>query len=507
LEHPDLAQISAVVAAIGTVLLIAGRGRAQVLAGLVGVGAAGVGLGIAVAGSDKLDSLTSSAGVAGVVAAGVVLLVAAALAVRQPGWVPIAVLLAGPFRPPITLDSSGGFPLEIASDGRLGRLLPLYFVLAAAGLALAWRVWHEPSHTAGAARALPRVVALPAAGFIAFVCLSLLWGEQLGVGAEELAYFTVPFALLVGVVGRSPYPDWAPRRLAQVGIGLATLFALIGLEQAATRDLFFYDDSVLTSNANSDFFRVTSLFGDPSAYGRHVVIGIAIVLVLLALTRIDVRLGIGLVAVMWAGLFFSYSQSSFVALVVVTLAIAAFTGTRRVRLAVAAGFAVVALIGAGFLTVVAVRGDSLRRETSDRTQRIEDTARVVREEPIHGVGVGSQPRASRRLSGRDRPTPNFVSHNTPLTVTAELGVIGLALYLWMLVGTARAIDGVRRLEVGFGLGLGAAFLALFVHSLFYPGVIEDPLTWLVIGLTAGYLSWPRRDDGVHIAQPTEAAPA
>ena len=43
-----------------------------------------------------------------------------------------------------------------------------------------------------------------------------------------------------------------------------------------------------------------------------------------------------------------------------------------------------------------------------------------------GVGIGGQPRASRRLAGSDRPTPNYVSHTTPLTVAAELGVVGLA---------------------------------------------------------------------------------
>jgi hypothetical protein len=36
-------------------------------------------------------------------------------------------------------------------------------------------------------------------------------------------------------------------------------------------------------------------------------------------------------------------------------------------------------------------------------------------------------------------------------------------------------------------------------------VLEDPLTWVVLGVTAGYLSWPRRDDGVHIHEHAEAA--
>ena len=274
------------------------------------------------------------------------------------------------------------------------------------------------------------------------------------------------------------------------------LCALVGLYQAATRELFFFAPNLEVSNANTDYFRVTSLFGDPSLYGRHVVLGIGVVLVLLALKRMHLWLGVGLLVALWAGLFFSYSQSSMVALVAVTLAVAAATGDRKVRRLVLGGLAVAVLVVVGYLASIEIRGESLRQRTADRSQRVEDTARVVREDPVLGVGIGGQPQASRRLSGRDRTTPNFVSHTTPLTVAAELGLAGLALYVWLLVGGARLLVEVRRLEPALGLALGAAFLALFVHALFYSGFLEDPLTWVVLGLGAGFLTWPRRDDGV-----------
>ena len=50
-------------------------------------------------------------------------------------------------------------------------------------------------------------------------------------------------------------------------------------------------------------------------------------------------------------------------------------------------------------------------------------------------------------------------------------------------------------ERGVGLALIAVLLGVFVQSLFYPGFLEDPLTWLALGVGAGYLTWPRRDDG------------
>ncbi|HEY6781415.1 MAG TPA: hypothetical protein VI111_10695, partial [Thermoleophilaceae bacterium] len=71
---------------------------------------------------------------------------------------------------------------------------------------------------------------------------------------------------------------------------------------------------------------------------------------------------------------------------------------------------------------------------------------------------------------------------------AELGAIGLLLYGWLLVGGTRAIVAVGRREQALGLALGAAFLALFVHACFYSGFLEDPITWLILGVAAGWLA-------------------
>lgn len=517
MEHPDLAQLSAVVAAVGVALLLAGRGRAAVLGGLALLALAELGLVLSPAGAGQLDALASPSGGAAVAVGVLVLAGTAALLVRRPGWIAPAVLLAAPLRPPIALDpAGGGFPLVLAADGRLGRLLPLYFVLAAATLALAWRATRGSEDTRSTAvRGLPRPVALPAAAFIAFAALSLVWARALEPGVEVLAYFTLPFALLLGIVARSPLPDRAPRTLALLAIGAGVVFAGIGLFQAATRQVFFFAPNLDLSNANADYFRVTSLFGDPSLYGRHVVLAIGVVLVLLALPvpregvrSLDVRLGIGLLVVLWAGLFFSYSQSSMVALVAITCAVAWWTGGRPVRLVVAGSLAVAVLVAGGFLVSAVVSGDSLRRETADRSVRVRETARVLEEHPIAGVGIGGQPRESQRLSDQtSQPTANFVSHTAPLTVAAELGVIGLALYAWLIAGGARMIWAVHRLDPPLGLALAAAFLGLFVHALFYSGFLEDPLTWVVLGVGAASLGWSRRDDGARRERAAQAAAA
>ena len=192
--------------------------------------------------------------------------------VRWPALTPLAVLVAAPFRPPLDFGSSNTFLVSIATDGRLGRLLPLYFVLGAAGLALAWRALRdEPPQP------VPHVLALPAAAFFAFACVSLLWAKDVEAGTNLLVFFTLPFALLLVDRRALALPGLAAARARDRGARAGRRCSRSsGLSQAVTHKLFFYAPNLAVSNANTDYFRVTSLFGDPSLYGRHVVLGICV---------------------------------------------------------------------------------------------------------------------------------------------------------------------------------------------------------------------------------------
>jgi hypothetical protein len=44
----------------------------------------------------------------------------------------------------------------------------------------------------------------------------------------------------------------------------------------------------------------------------------------------------------------------------------------------------------------------------------------------------------------------------------------------------------RGRDAALSLALGVTLLGLFTHALFYSGFLEDPLTWLVIGIAAAY---------------------
>jgi hypothetical protein len=480
----EVAQVAAVAGALGAALLLLARGRLMLLGGLALLALAEAGLVADLSdGGQRISAKLGALGAAALVA----MAIGAAILARWPVLVTPIILAAAPFRPPLSFGSEHEYYVGVASAGQLGRLLPLYGVLGAAALALGWRALRGRE-----IRPVPWLVSLPAAAFLAVAALSLLWTDDLHAAENVLAYFLLPFGVLVGVVVRAPFPPWIPKVLAAIAVALATVFAAVGLVQAVTEDLWFFSPSVEVSNAYSSYFRVTSLFRDPSLYGRHVVLGIVVLVVAVLYRKVSPLLALPLIAFLFAGLWFSYSQSSMAALFVVTLALAAFAGSRSLRIA-AALTAIVVLLGAAAAVLASIQDHSARRFTSDRSRRVELTLKVFRAHPVEGVGLGSQPVASQARSEQGGSPTRFVSHTTPLTVAAELGLIGLAAYVALLAGAVALIERVRRRHSSLGLTLAAVLLALFVHSLAYSGFFEDPVTWLAIAVAASFLL-SRADD-------------
>jgi O-antigen ligase len=117
------------------------------------------------------------------------------------------------------------------------------------------------------------------------------------------------------------------------------------------------------------------------------------------------------------------------------------------------------------------------------------TARVVVNHPLVGVGVGSQPLASHNEAKTRIGARQDASHTTPLTVLAETGVVGFAVYVWLLIVAARLLRRVvRERDRALGFSLAASFVVLVLHSLVYAGFFEEPLTWGILGVGAASLA-------------------
>jgi putative inorganic carbon (HCO3(-)) transporter len=475
MSHADLAYVAAVLGALACFPVLLGGNRV-VLSGLGLLAAAEVWMAFAlVPGRDLKLLVTSPTRAGALVGAGLVVLGIAFLFTRYAGVAPLVLLVAAPFRIGVSLGSQ---------DARL--LLPLYGVLAAATLALAWRLFRN-----GPARRIERSLAVPSAALICLYALSLLWAKDVRAGSIELAAFLFPFLALVAVIVHEPSRSWLPRALAFVLVGEAVAFAAFGLWEEATHRVYF-SPSLEWANAYNGYFRTNSLFYDPNIYGRHLALALSLLVVLMWQRRRLFALTAALIAFLWVGLYYSYSQSSLVALFAAVVGITLVVTGRRTRRAIVICVAALALAGVG-LAAVGVQGHSLRNLTSGRSHLVSVTFDVFRSHPVVGVGVGSQPLAARKESASRASVKKDTSHTTPLTVAAELGILGLVAYLAWLAGAYVTLRKVWKRDATTGLSLAAIFAVLFVHSLSYSGFFEDPITWAVLALAAACL--PRAAPG------------
>jgi hypothetical protein len=265
---------------------------------------------------------------------------------------------------------------------------------------------------------------------------------------------------------------------------------VIGIVQYETRNIF-WNPKVRVDNAYAPsgwFYRVNSVFYDPSIYGRFLVVAILASLVIVLRRRGDplwaIAAGLTIV-ITWAGLLPSFSQSSFAALMVATFVAAILVWRERSLLLI--GVAVVVLV-VGVLASPSIRHKaSLSNVTSGRSTLVSTGMKVALHHPVLGVGVGGFKRAYADLAHLKGKDPKAAaSHTTPITVAAENGLPGLLLFVWLLA-TALLL-AFRRLGRDFDgdarLVFGLAFVAILVHCVFYNALFEDPTFWGLLALIA-----------------------
>ena len=184
----------------------------------------------------------------------------------------------------------------------------------------------------------------------------------------------------------------------------------------------------------------------------------------------------------------------------------------RVWLAVAAGLVLVfvVIIGAlyGDLLVTRfLRPDDPLEKASLRERRIDvgQAWLLIRNVPLLGTGPGYYIGALWATVGNNLG-PGYEGfravHNVPLLAAAEMGVLGLLLWCWLLVGPAVAVTRRRNLGAFWRAGLGGACVAAFVMS-FFDVYLYIPVTWwpaVVLGTVCGALA---RDLGESSGLPTE----
>src|SRR5438874_1128786 len=361
-----------------------------------------------------------SLGVVALALAGALLavLVLAAIMRRRADAFPLLVALALPFRVPI------------ATEGRTVNLLvPLYLVVAAGTLAhLLPRLYR------GEGRRLRGLEWLLLAS-VGLYAVQTIYSSDPARAGENIAFFYVPFALLYMELREVDWSGELLLRCLAVWVGLAVLFAGVGFVEYARKSLFL-NPKVVAANQYDNYFRVNSLFFDPNIYGRFLALVMVAVtaIVLWSPKRDDVLACAALLAWLLAGLVTSFSQSSIAALLLGLAVLAAWRWGTRPTIYWASALVVLA-VGVVLAAPASLHfglkgsGGSTSNATSGRGKLIEGGLELFAKRPLQGYGSGSFESEYKRHSRTTAQNATSASHTIPVTVAAEPGLLGLALYV------------------------------------------------------------------------------
>jgi putative inorganic carbon (HCO3(-)) transporter len=443
--------------------------------------------------------------------------------VHRPQAFPVLAVTAVPFRVPIE-----------AAGTTSNLMVPLYLVIAAAAAAHLWK--QTRARAPAPASAGVRAVEIALALFISLYALQSLYSSDVDTALEQMVFFYVPFALLARLLSEVPWTRRLLLACAAVLLGLALVFVGIGFWEYDRRELL-WNPKVISANQFESYFRVNSVFWDPNVYGRFLVIVILAVAALM-LWNESRRLAIAaaaVLAVLWGGLVLTFSQSSFASLLVGLAVLAAIRWNVRRTLAVSAAAVtlggIFVLVFQGSLKLDLGSSSGLRKATSGRSDLIEGGVNLFADRPVWGYGSGSFARTFRRERKGNQQEATSASHTLPVTVAAEQGLIGVAAYLFVLIASFGLLLGrmvwferpgrapppmespdgrSERRHGGFTAAqavLLATFAALVTHTMMYAAFLEDPLTWLILGVGAAVV--PLAGSQVARARPAtvEATPA
>lgn len=435
--------------------------------------------------------------IAAAVAGGLAMLAAtAALFVRWPRAVVPVALGTLAFR----------VPLEIGGDS-VKLLLPLYLTIGAAVLARAWAIWRGRSTDSPRA---PKLLDLAIAGYLVLYALQSLYAADVSVATQNFCFFYAPFALLYGIVAAQKWDAKLLRTCALTLVGVALVLVFAGFIEFSRGKYLV----TIGGSGPSDFdpyFRVQSLFFDPNIYGRFLAVVMLVVTSVMLYSQKTRRVAGAalLLAVLWAGLVLSLSQSSFAALLAGLIVLAALRWRAKpVLIATGAALLVGVVVALALPSVSGIElgnGSSLEKTTSGRFDLVTGGLTLWSQKPIFGHGSGDFSNAYRanKLAKRTvfGPAVTTKSHTTPLTVAAEQGLVGLAAFTLLLVTGFGAVFRRAKSEDGphgrpglvARVAVAAAFTAVFVHTLVYAAFLEDPLVWVLLGTAVSLAAIPRRD--------------
>ena len=333
------------------------------------------------------------------------------------------------------------------------------------------------------------------AAFTAMTLISVWWSDDLQEATIKIVCFYIPFVILLRLVASLwPHADRPLRAMVTTTVAMAVGVAGLAVFQFATGTIW-WNTTLEKANIYNRFFRANSIFYDPNILGRYLALTIVVSIVVISVSREDTRVWLLTAAcvVMAAGLIVTFSRSSAIMLMVALFLVALrLFGVKRTLLVTVS--ALVLIGGPAMIAKESVRDkftsvSKLAGSGEGRFRLAEGGVDLWKTSPVHGVGLGAfAERYAETFPEHDRRrTRVFISHTAPVTVLAELGAIGLGLFVLMGLGAAVALARVSRSPGDDGLIAWttlAVLIGIFFHSLLYSALFEDPYTWMLLGLAA-----------------------
>ncbi len=351
---------------------------------------------------------------------------------------------------------------------------------------------------------IPRLeLTLPLLLFLALNGFSVLYSPNRLMGVVYFFRLIALSALIYATVSMIRSKRWI-----QVMLGAVLFFAFsmagLGIFQTFTEAYFLPATFVTAVGANVP--RAAGTFHNPNDFGTFLMASMMLAGSFMVHLKFSWKwhpMLLGMFFVLSAGLVASFSRANWVAAAVGLFCIAVLS--RKLKLLGVA--LVVFLVILGILSSVSENfadlvfgrffsifktisefGSFTHVSASARVQFVMAAFDMFLHHPFFGIGVRGFPVAFDQYKPADFPIwlPTRESHTLPATIIAELGIVGLAISLWLVAVVLKAgIQSLRRIEDEYlkaaQLGLVAVFIGYQV-SMVFTAAITDNFFWIMTGM-------------------------
>jgi O-antigen ligase len=342
-------------------------------------------------------------------------------------------------------------------------------------------------------------VLLPIVALLSVIILGLYWSDSLKAPNSVMI---LPMYVAFVFVAPSLIGD---RRDVERIVG-AFLLAAIGLALVAIAQRLFgvFNWRQILIQSDDYSYRANATFADPNNLARYFAIAMSLAAGLILVTgprRQTIYLAIPTLVVGAVGIVATASRSGWLMLILCTFLVVMIAPISRYAKARLVAFSVAGLVA--LLTMLLAQGgtDAERvRSLASGVQVIGQREFLIRaglqmfkDNPLIGVGSGNYQHAL-IVSYLDLIPPwarTTLSHTSLVSILAELGLIGAAIFALVAMRIGISITGAyfatkqaySRLIIGW---LGVSLIGIVFHSQSEGRLLDEPYLWLLLALFVAF---------------------